>query len=162
MTSQSDPSPLSPDASVLEAQRRQHLRRELISHFIQEGYEIRGAAGVTGYPPSPAIANDGYGSGRPRAPQVIGWDVMRRRIIFGIVRESRSKLDSEDSLEEYNVLLDHNSRMGEQASMLVVALPEELLGEFASLITHYIHREYWHRVVAIGSRVTDTLPPENQ
>lgn len=155
---QLDDSGLSPaHQSVREAKIRQFLRHALVSFFIEEGYEIRGAVGVPPYPPSPTIANDGYGSGRPRAPQVLGWDIARRRIVFGLVRESRWKLDSEDSLEEYNVFLDHNAKMGEQASLLVVAMPEELLTEFTSLITHYIHREYWHRVVPIGSRLEHTL-----
>ena len=40
--------------------------------------------------------------------------------------------------------------MGDRASLLLVMMPEELIPEFLAMITHYIHREYWHRVVPVA------------
>lgn len=135
---------------------RDDLAAELVQYFLREGFEVRGACGAGGYGPPPAIRNDGYGSARPCRPDVIGYDAGRRRIVFGLVRMDGESLDSESSLEEYNVLLDHNAGLGEQASVLYVLLPESLLEEFTSLITHYIHREYWHRVVPVASSLLPT------
>lgn len=130
---------------------REILVAELVDFFSHEGFAIHGARGVDGHEPPPAIRNDGFGSARPCQPDVIAFEHAKRRIIFGLVRADRESLDSEQSLEEYNVLLDHNAGLGEQASVLYVLLPPSLLEEFTSLITHYIHREYWHRVIPVAS-----------
>jgi len=130
---------------------KDRLLHELIAYLREEGVEIKGARGIEGMELPPPIANDGFGSSHPRRADVIGFDTQRRRVVFGLVRPDRKSLDSEEALEEYNVFLDHNAGAGEKASALYVILPRDLLNEFTSLVTHYIHREYWHRLVAVGS-----------
>jgi len=137
-----------PEKTVNE---REALVRSLIGVFDNAGYVIHGASGIEGFDHPPSIRNDGYGSGRPRIPDVVGFDRDRRRIVFGLVKTTRESLDSEDALEEYNVFLDHNAGLGESASVLVIMMPQDYLPEFMSIITHYIHREYWHRIVPVAS-----------
>jgi hypothetical protein len=127
------------------------LVRELVAYLKGEGVDIKGARGIEGLGAPPPIANDGYGSARPHRADVVGFDPQKRRIVFGLVRPQRRSLDSEAALEEYNVFLDHNAGAGERASALYVIMPQDLLAEFTSIVTHYLHREYWHRVVAVGS-----------
>ena len=124
---------------------------ELISCLENQGVVIKGARSLEGWDSPPLIANDGYGSAKPRRADVIGFDKARKCVVFGLVRPDRQSLDSEESLEEYNVFLDQNAGSAEHASRLYVILPEALLGEFTSLITHYIHRDYWHRIITVGS-----------
>ena len=133
------------------------LTEQLLAYLKSEGVEIKGARGIDGMDPPPPIANDGYGSMRPRTADVIGFDPAKRRLVFGLVRPDRGSLDSEESLEEYNVFLDHNAGAGAQSSVLYVIVPQDLLQEFTSIVTHYIHREYWHRVVGVGA--TAGSPP---
>ena len=128
------------------------MTQELVALLREEGFEIKGARMVAGFDPPPPIANDGFGSARPRRPDVIGFDTARRRIVFGVVRPDRASLDTEDALEEYNVFLDHNAGAGEQASVLYVIMPESLVNEFTSIMTHYIHRDYWHRVIIVRAK----------
>ena len=127
------------------------LLLELVSCLEGQGIEIKGVRGLEGWEVPPLVANDGYGSAKPHRADVIGFDTARKCVVFGLIRPDRPSLDSEESLEEYNVFLDHNARSAEHASLLYVILPEALLGEFASLITHYIHRDYWHRIITVGS-----------
>jgi hypothetical protein len=134
------------------------LVHQLVAYLKDEGVQIKGARGIEGMDPPPPVTNDGFGSSRPRRADVIGFDPVKRRVVFGLVRPDRGSLDSEDALEEYNVFLDHNSGAGERASALYVILPQDLLNEFTSIVTHYIHRDYWHRVVAIGA--TAGNPPQ--
>lgn len=138
------------DARPME-ETKNRLVRELVAYLREEGVDVKGARGIEGLHAPPAIANDGYGSARPRRADVVGFDPQKRRIVFGLVRPGRGSLDSEDALEEYNVFLDHNAGAGERASALYVIMPQDLLNEFTSIVTHYLHREYWHRVVAVGS-----------
>jgi hypothetical protein len=133
------------------------LVRQLVAYLREEGVEIKGARGIEGLDLPPPIVNDGFGSMRPRRADVIGFDPEKHRVVFGVVRPDRESLDSEDALEEYNVFLDHNASGGDRASALYVILPQELLNEFTSIMTHYVHREYWHRVVAVGA--TAATPP---
>ena len=125
------------------------LRYQLHAYFASCGFEIHGGTGIEGLPPAPLIANDGFGSGTSHRPAVIGFDPGARRIVFGVVRETRAELDSEESLEEYNVFLDHNAGKGERASALYVIMPEELLPEWGDIVSHYIHREYWERLFGV-------------
>jgi hypothetical protein len=143
----------------IPAPTREALTAELVRFFLHEGFEVHGARGVEQYEIPPAIRNDGFGSAHPRRPDVVGLDTVRRRIVFGLVRENRESLDSEESLEEYNVFLDHNAGLKEQASVLFVLMPSALLEEFTSLITHYVHREYWHRVIPVASALVSPASP---
>jgi hypothetical protein len=131
---------------------------ELISYLTGMGVEIHGAIEVPGFASPPLIRNDGFGSGRPHRPDVIGFDPAQRCIVFGLVRLDGRSLDCEESLEEYNVFLDHNAGRGAQASRLYVLIPARFLQEFTSLITHYIHREYWHRIVPLEFREESNAP----
>ncbi len=116
--------------------------------FDHQQFEVKGCVLLDEKPPE--IPNSGFGSGRARRPQVIGFDPAKKRIVFGIIREDSKSLDSEESLEEYNVFLDHNASLGERASLIIVLLPAPLVPEFNSLITHYIHREYWYRIITLA------------
>jgi hypothetical protein len=129
---------------------RRALVDELVRLFEAKGFDVHGAVGTKGAEP-PLIKNDGFGSGRQHKPQVIGFDREAKRIVFGLVREDRKSLDSEESLEEYNVFLDHNAGLGAQASLVLVLMPPALIPEFTAIITHYIHREYWHRIIPVSS-----------
>ncbi len=131
--------------------QRQNLIADLIRYFLAEGFIVHGALRTEGYEQPQSVRNDGYGSAKPRRPDVVGFDPMMKRIVFGLVREDRKSMESEEALEEYNVFLDHNRNLGDRASVLYVLVPAPLLQDFTSLITHYIHRDYWHRIVPVGA-----------
>jgi len=129
---------------------RQLMIRDLVEFMKAEGHTVHAAQGVEGYKIPSVVHNDGYGQARDRRPDVVGFDFRHKRILFGIARPDRRSIDTEEALEEYNVFLDHNAGLRDQASMLYVMVPEELVQEFTTMITHYIHRDYWHRVVTVG------------
>ena len=129
---------------------RRNLILKLLDYFLSEGFTVHGARDVDGYKLPPLMKNDSFGKLLPHRPDVIAMDP-KRRIVFGIVRETRSELDCEDSLEEYNLYLDHNAALGEQASVVYVMMPQQLVGEFTDIITHYIHREYWARITPVAA-----------
>jgi len=130
----------------------ERLGGELVDLFVKEGFIVYGAKRLTGYKSPPRIHNDGFGHGESIQPDVIGLDKAHSRIVFGLVRPDKKSLDSEDSLTQYNVLLDHKASHAEHASLLYVVLPSSLVQEFNSVITHYIHREYWHRIMIVQAR----------
>jgi hypothetical protein len=138
---------------------RATLRQELIDLLREQQMEIKGARGIKGFVGSPVIQNSQFGKLRPHIPDVMAYDPVRRRLVFGVVRCDRSELDSEDALEEYNVYLDYNAGMGEHSARVYVMMPAELIAEFTGLITHYIHREYWHRIVPVGGKAVPDTPP---
>ncbi len=133
-----------------EPDRRQSMIGDLVRFMKDEGFTVHAARGVEGYKPPTPVHNDGYGRSLDRRPDVVGFDFHHKRIVFGVVRTDKRNMESEDALEEYNVFLDHNAGLRDQASVLYVMLPEDLIREFTALITHYIHRDYWHRVITVG------------
>ena len=141
-------------------EKEKTLIHQLVRYLRAEGIEVKAARGIEGMDPPPAVVNDGFGSSRPRRADVIGFDPRGRRVVFGLVRPDRGSLDSEDALEEYNVFLDHNAGQGEQASAVYVILPQDLVNEFSSIVTHYIHREYWHRLIAVGATAGHQPPSD--
>ena len=128
---------------------------ELVEFFSQQKFTVHGAKDLAGYDVPPAIRNDGFGDLRARVPDVIGVDGENQRIIFGVVRRSVEELDNEQSLTDYNVYLDHKHSAGSRASLLVVLLPPSLLTDFTAILTHYVHREYWHRILPVASKVME-------
>ena len=139
------------ESSPSTVRSRDLLIQELVDLMSGEGIEIKGVKGIPGHELPPTITNHGYGSAKDRQPDVIGFDHTHRRIIFCIVREDRQSLDNEEALEEYNVFLDHNAGKRSNASVLYVMMPDYLIPEFTAIITHYIHRDYWYRVVAVSA-----------
>ncbi len=141
-----------PSTNDLQNQaNKEDLIAELVDFFLASNMTVEGAQ-LSTYKPPPAIINNGFGDSRPRYPHVVGLDSAHQRIAFGLVRPDRESLDSEDSLTEYNVFLDHNAEKGSAASIVYVLLPPSLLHEFTGLITHYVHRDYWHRILPVSSR----------
>jgi hypothetical protein len=134
---------------------RRRLVEELVEYFIAQQFTVHGAKGISGYKPPPTIPNDGFGDLKPRVPDVAGLEREKQQIVFGIIRETKEELDAEQSLTDYNVFLDHNHGAGDQASGLVVLLPSSLSTDFMNILTHYIHREYWHRVTTVVSRLME-------
>jgi hypothetical protein len=130
---------------------RSILVRDLFDFFQAEKLEVHGAKGLPDYPAPPFIQNAGFNDTRPRQPDIIGLDTKAHRIAFGIIREQAADLATEDSLAEYNVFLDHNAHKGDRASVLYVMIPANLLQDFTRIITHYIHREYWNRIIPVPS-----------
>jgi hypothetical protein len=129
---------------------RERMLQAFVEVYRKEGYQIHGVRGLTGYDPPPVVKNRGFGSGQARVPDIAGIDTGRKRIVFGVIRPDRKSLDTEEALEEYNVFLDHNEGLGDQASLLLVLMPGDLLPEFTAMITHYVHREYWHRILPVA------------
>lgn len=141
---------MEPPLHTHEESLRSQMILALVEFMKQEGFTVHAARDIEGYKPPTLVHNDGYGKAMDRRPDAVGFDFMRKRIVFGLVREDRRSIDTEDALEEYNVFLDHNAQLRDQASILYVLIPEECLQEFTSMITHYIHRDYWHRIVPVG------------
>ena len=128
------------------------LARQLVDVFLAEGFDVKQALGVQGYPHPPYFPNESFGRLHPRRPAVVAYDPARKREVFGLVRLSKSELASEDSLEEYHLFLDRNEDGGPAAAAVFVIFPEELLAEFTGILTHEIHPEYWHRIVPVPYR----------
>ena len=133
-----------PDPTVEEA-----MIRELVEFFEHEEFEIEGARVLSGYARPPTMENETFGDLQSRTPDVIGLDRKSHRIVFGIHRPDRASLDSEESLTDYNFYLDHNAHLGPKASVVYVMMTDELVQEFTDIVTHYIHRDYWHRIIPI-------------
>jgi hypothetical protein len=119
---------------------RSILIRDLFDFFQEEKLEVHGVKELPDYPAPPFIQNGGFNDTQPRQPEIIGLDT------------KAEDLATEDSLAEYNVFLDHNAGKGDRASVLYVMIPANLLQDFTHIITHYIHREYWNRIIPVPSR----------
>lgn len=129
------------------------LARRLVEVMLDEGFVVTHALGVSGFPQPEYFPNDSFGSMSPRRPAVVASDPALRREVFGLVRTTKAELASEDSLEEYHLFLDRNADGGPRAAAVYVIFPEELLPDFTGILTHEIHREYWHRIVPVPYRV---------
>ena len=129
------------------------LARQLVDVLLAEGFVVKQALGVTGYPQPQYFPNDSFGQMNPKRPAVVAFDPVLKREVFGLVRTTKAELASEDSLEEYHLFLDRNADGGPGAAAVYVIFPEELLAEFTGILTHEIHREYWHRIVPVPFRL---------
>jgi hypothetical protein len=128
-----------------------NLIGELVDCMIREGLVVHGALGVQAYSRPRPVANTGFGDGKPCTPHIVAMDPIRKRIVFGVARADLAGLESEESLTQYHVLLDHAEHKGDQASLLYIIVPRSLQPHAVSLITHNVHRAYWHRVVTVVS-----------
>jgi len=117
----------------------------------QQGFMVNSADGVEGFSSPLELHNDGYGDQEDKMPDVYAYDRDRRCYVIGEAKTGDGDFESEHALTQYNVFLDQfDKRTGTQA-VLYVIVPASEVAEFNSLITHYIHREYWDKIVVVSS-----------
>ncbi len=133
-------------------EKHQKLVEELVELFRARGFSILGADGVAGFPPPKSLPNDGYGDQEPKSPDVYGFDKTSNRYVIGEAKTGENDLETEHALTQYNVFLDQfDSTTGKQAQLFII-LPAGKVAEFNTLITHYIHRDYWGSIILVQSR----------
>ena len=128
------------------------LQDELVDYFKKEAFIVLGVRDSHTFPPSPSLHNDGYGDQENKHPDIFAFDPESGCHVVGIVRKTRQELESEGSLTEYNVFLDQKDDQNNKPYRLYVILPDTLADEFTAFIQHYIHREYWYRIIVVRSR----------
>lgn len=139
-----------------DADFHQRLVEELVEILKEKGFRILGADNVAGCPPSRPLPNDGYGDQEAKSPDVIAFDQKNRCFIIGEAKTGEGDLETDHALTQYNVFLDQfDARQGTRATFYMI-LPASKVPEFNSLITHYIHPDYWKHIVVVTSSATTT------
>jgi hypothetical protein len=131
--------------------QHQSLVEELVTLFKNEGFEVSGADGVEGYYPPQELRNDGYGDQEDKTPDVFAYDPVEKRSVIGEAKTGKNDLETEHALTQYNVYLDQFHRLTGHQAMLYVIVPSSIVPEFNTLITHYIHPDYWRSIVLVSS-----------
>ena len=131
---------------------RGKLIHELVEYFKKEGFRILSAKNEIEYHPPSALPNDGYGDQENKPPDILAYDDVKKNFVIGIVKVPEDNLESEESLTEYNVFLDQHDTITGEPHRLYIMLPSSRVHEMTALLTHYIHREYWHKVVIVASQ----------
>lgn len=134
-----------------DLEKHQSLINELIEIFRREGFSITEAEGQKDFQPPRELHNDGYGDQEDKAPDIYAYDPKNKFHILGEAKTGASDLETDHALTQYNVFLDQEDRRTGKRSKLYIILPSMKIPEFNTLITHYIHREYWQNVVLVSS-----------
>ena len=132
------------------------LVKELVEVFQERGFRVLEADGVAGFPPARQLPNDGYGDQRAKAPDIYAFDETTQCTILGEAKTGRGDLETEHALTQYNVFLDQFDKHTGAPAILFVIVPATTLPEFNSLITHYIHPNYWGKIVVVSSKTEET------
>lgn len=134
-------------------EKREKLTHELLEYFLKENFQAVAARNVGGYKQPQLIHNDGFGDQEDKQPDIIAFDASQECFLLGIARTGGGDLESEESLTEYNVFLDQADDIYGKPYRLYIIAPSNIINQLASLITHYIHREYWHKITFVSSHV---------
>lgn len=135
------------------AEKRLQLVRELFEYFQNQELELVAVRDSADYPEPEPIHNDGYGDQKDKKPDIVAFDRNRQCFLLGIARTGENDFESEESLTEYNVFLDQADDRYKKPYRLYIITPSNKISQLSSLITHYIHREYWHKITFVNSRV---------
>jgi hypothetical protein len=135
-----------------DPEKHQRLIEELLSVFKDQGYRVLNAEGIEGVPPVRRLHNDGYGDQEDKAPDLYGFDERGGHYVIGEAKTGDNDFESEHALTQYNVFLDQFDRTTGRQAVLYVIVPSSKVPEFNSLITHYIHRDYWESIVLVSSK----------
>ena len=135
-----------------DPEHHQQLVEELLQIFRQSGFRILGADGVPGVPRTKRLHNDGYGDQQDKAPDLYAYDEKSGRYVIGEAKTGSGDFETEHALTQYNVFLDQfDSKTGAQALFYII-VPSSQAVEFNTLITHYIHRDYWQSIILVSSK----------
>ncbi|HWP81221.1 MAG TPA: hypothetical protein VNN76_01045 [Bacteroidota bacterium] len=124
---------------------------ELLEIFKQENFKILAVEGLEGLPQPEPLHNDGYGDQEDKAPDIYAFDPVRKRYVIGEAKTGVADLETEHALTQYNVFLDQFHSSNRSQAVLYIILPSSRVPEFNSLITHYIHPDYWGNIVLVSS-----------
>jgi hypothetical protein len=125
---------------------------ELLQIFKQQDFEILGVSEGMGYPHPQPLFNDGFGDQEDKTPDIYAYDKKRKVYIIGEAKTGKGDFETEHALTQYNVYTDQVSQRGSGKIYLYVIVPSAKVPEFNSLITHYIHRDYWGSIVLVSSK----------
>lgn len=128
---------------------------ELIDLMQEENFTILAADGVEGMPMPQKLHNDGYGDQEDKAPDIYAFDEKRKVYIIGEAKTGDGDLETDHALTQYNVFLDQLDRKSGKRSLLYVIVPFSKVAEFNTLITHYVHPDYWTSITLVSSKVHD-------
>ena len=132
--------------------KHQTLIEELIAVFLHEGFTVTEADGQQEFQSPRELHNDGYGDQEDKAPDIYAYDPKSKIHVFGEAKTGRDDLETDHSLTQYNVFLDQEERRTGKKPKLYIIVPSGKVPEFNTLITHYIHREYWQNIVVVSSQ----------
>ena len=137
-----------------DADFHQRLVEELVATLQERGFRILGADNVAGWAPVHPLPNDGYGDQEAKTPDVFAYDQKNRCFIIGEAKTGEGDLETDHALTQYNVYLDQfDTRQGTRATLYMI-LPADKVPEFNSLITHYLHPDYWKHIVVVTSQAS--------
>ena len=131
---------------------RAGLIRELLHFFDKEGFQVLAASGIAGYSEPPAFPNDGYGDQGSKTPDIFAYDGNKKCFVIGLVVTEGEDLESETLLTKYNVFLDQKDTRTGVPHRLYIITPPSLSNDLTAFLTHYIHPEYWHKMVIVCSK----------
>ena len=143
--------PMIPEEDIL----KNVLTRELFNYFLKEGFKVVAARDVDGFEAPPAFRNDGYGDQQPKRPDIVGYHPIDKSYMIGIARTGIHDFESESSLTEYNVFLDQRDKTTNEPFKLCIIAPASKLDELTTLITRYIHPDYYPSIVFLRSSKCD-------
>lgn len=135
-----------------DSEYHQRLVEELVEIFRERGFRILGAENIEGCSPPPSLPNDGFGDQEEKTPDVFAFDPKNRCFIIGEAKTGEGDLESDHALTQYNVFLDQFDSRHRTRATLYIILPATKVPEFNSLITHYIHPDYWQHIVVVTSQ----------
>lgn len=138
---------------ISKEEKHARLVRELLEYFNEQRFQTIAARNIEGYAEPEAIHNEGFGDQEDKRPDILAYDGVEKCFLLGIVRTGEKDFESEESLTEYNVFLDQVDERYNKPYRLFIIAPSNKISQLTSLITHYIHREYWHRIIFVSSRV---------
>ncbi len=137
--------------SPQDLEKHQSLVDELVEIFEAKGFGVTEAEGRSGLQPPRELHNDGYGDQEDKAPDIYAYDPHAKRYVMGEAKTGDNDLESDHALTQYNVFLDQEDKRTGKRYKLYIILPELKVPEFNTLITHYIHRDYWQNLVVVSS-----------
>jgi len=128
------------------------LVEQLLDYFRSERLTVISAKAIPGMPPPSLLKNDGYGDQLNKQPDAIAFDETQQRFVLGVIKTGLGELETLHSLTQYDVFFDHRNPKNGKPSRVCFLLPSDLIPHFSSIITHYIHRDYWQNLTLLTAR----------
>jgi hypothetical protein len=121
------------------------LIRNFADYYKRSSFRILNAVGLEEYPLPKIVNNDGFGDQRPKQPHIVGVNDDTGEIIIGILKTISDNLESASALTEYDLYL--NLTHDDDNVRLCVYLPTDRVQEFNSLITRYLHPDFYNKII---------------
>lgn len=128
--------------------QRRCMVHKLTAHLQAIDVNVLAAIDSDDLPLPKLFSNPGFGDQKRKQPHILGVHDKTGELFIGLVKTEQEDITDENSRTEYDLYTD--LAMRQKGINIYLMLPEDRIQQFNSFITHYLHPDFWEKIIIVA------------